>query len=527
MERKSVLTIQTPRKKHSVCLATGQNLRDVLHQLGLHGLSFPCGGNGICGKCIVHVDDAGSCPPTEADAALLTYDSLEAGYRLGCTLKIPANTTLTITLHWLEEASNIITAFPGTIKADLFYEQEYGCAVDIGTTTIAIYLVDRSTGEIIGTTSLMNNQRKYGGDVISRIQYSDEHEKGLSRLHTMLASQIQAMIMTLLAEHGIEPERVSEVIAVGNPTIIHFLLRKNPSSIARSPFTPQFTEPVTTNATLLDLEHAELYVPGIVSAFIGSDITAGIHAFSLTDETEPTLYIDIGTNGEIVLWDGKRLYGCSSAAGPAFEGVGIHFGMAGSEGAIDRVWLDEDGMILCSTIGGGRAKGICGSAIIDCVALMVEIGLVDETGALKNDHDLALRYLMDTDQGKALRLTEDIYFTARDVREVQLAKAAIATGIDVLLAEANLSVKDLSNVMIAGGFGSHISTRHAQMIGLLPLVPVEAIRLLGNAAGKGAIILLNTKNGKELVEDVRRGIRYIELSSLKEFQTQFVEHLFF
>jgi uncharacterized 2Fe-2S/4Fe-4S cluster protein (DUF4445 family) len=454
----------------------------------------------------------------------LSEDQLKAGFRLGCTLQIPCNENVTLVLGDAEQNEHVLTTYLEDQKADLFISGKYGVAIDVGTTTIVVYLVDRASATVLGTLAAMNHQRTYGGDVIARIQYASEAERGVSLLHTTLVSQLCNMIQTLLQEYSLSTKSVDEVVVVGNPTMMHFLVSENPASLAVAPFTPVFVKPKTLEGTLFRLEHAKVLVPGLVSAYIGSDITVGLHACNILDEQKRALYIDIGTNGEIALYNGKELFSCSSAAGPAFEGASILHGMSALGGAIDHVWLTEDGSIDYSTIGEEPAKGLCGSGIIDCVALMLGLHLIDETGAINSEHPEYDRYMQD---GPALRLTDTVVFTARDVREVQLAKAAIAAGVQVLLAEAGLTLADIQKLHLAGGFGSFINTQKAKQIGLLPPMPEQSIRTVGNAAGKGALCILTQSKGWQDVEAIRRSMHYHELSSSAAFQNHFIDQMLF
>ena len=518
------LTFLVSGKSYTLENTLPRSVREALHDLDLEGISFPCGGHGVCGKCLVR-QTSGTIPdPSEHDLHHLSEEQLKAGYRLGCSLQIPCNENVTLVLGEDEQNEHVLTTYLEDQKADLFISGTYGFAIDVGTTTIVVYLVDRANATVLGTLAAMNHQRTYGADVIARMQYASEAEEGVLSLHTILVSQLCSMIETLLNEHGLASQSVDEVVVVGNPTMMHFLSGENPASLAVAPFTPVFLEPKILQGTLFRLEHAKVFVPGLVSAYIGSDITDGLHASALLDEQKGALYIDIGTNGEIALYNGKELYSCSSAAGPAFEGASILHGMSALGGAIDHVWLDEDGSIAFSTIGEEKAKGLCGSGIIDCVALMLGLHLIDETGAINREHPVYDRYMQD---GPALKLTDTVVFTARDVREVQLAKAAIAAGVQVLLTKAGMTLDDIQTLYLAGGFGSFINTRKAQQIGLLPQLPEQCIRTVGNAAGKGALCILTQTKGWHEVETIRKSMHYHELSSSAAFQNHFIDQMLF
>jgi len=535
MSEKGTLTVVTQTKTVRIPCETDRTLLEVLTDNGIGEMSSPCGGNGLCGKCLVRIIEGDSGAVCEDERRLLTPDQLASGLRLACRMRVDTHTTLTIDLLNTEEDAQVVATYETQhvvdgIAPDTFAQNTYGCAIDIGTTTVVVFLVRLDIHQVLDHRSAMNSQRAYGGDVISRIQYTSEHDQGLHLLQTEIVKQLDAMIASLLRDHDIAGEALSSIVAVGNPTMIHLLVGADPAGIACAPFTPAFVEPRSMAAEELGFSYvpqARLILPGAVSAYVGSDITVGLYSSQIIEAGKVVLYLDIGTNGEIVLWDGSTLYSCSSAAGPAFEGASIRQGMGAIPGAIDRIWQSEDGSILHTTIAGRNARGICGSAIIDAMALLLAIQLVDDTGAMQGDHPDADSLLIDTPDGKALKLTDTVSFTSRDVREVQLAKAAIAAGADVLLKEAGLSSDDLDMVVIAGGFGSYIDIAHAKRIGLLPSVSTEKIVTVGNAAGKGALAVLMHHAAAEEVERLRRETRYLELSSSLEFQQRYVDHMYF
>ncbi|WP_160525203.1 ASKHA domain-containing protein [Sphaerochaeta halotolerans] len=534
MKQSGNLIVNTQTRTLYIPCETERALLELLMDAGISEISSPCGGNGLCGKCLVQVEGSDTSPVHDDERRLLTPSQLKAGLRLACRMMVGPSCNLTINLLNTEEDAQVVATFESgqsTIEHDDAYEDEvYGCAIDIGTTTVVVYLVRLDTHQVVDHRSAMNRQRAYGGDVISRIQYAGEHAYGLRTLQNSIVTQLDAMIAELLAHHKVSAEHLQTIVAVGNTTMIHLLVGADPAGIACAPFTPAFTEAKTLLAKELGFKtagNAQLQLPGAVSAYVGSDITVGIQASPVMRPGKVVLYIDIGTNGEIVLWDGQRLHSCSSAAGPAFEGASIRQGMGAVPGAIDRVWVTEEGEINHTTIGGKVATGICGSAIIDTMALLVDLGLVDETGAMDSNHADGARYLVDSPDGSALKITDTVAFTSRDVREVQLAKAAIAAGADILLMEAKVKPSDLDAVLIAGGFGSYINISNAQRIGLLPPIARDKIVAVGNAAGKGALAVLMQQKAAKEVERIRQNTHYIELSTSMAFQERYVEHMMF
>lgn len=512
-----------------------RTLLELLVDAGVTGISSPCGGNGLCGKCLVRILEGSAGPPHDDERRLLTETQLEEGLRLACRTVIAREASVVVALLNREADARVVSSFasdtsPVPLRTDR-NSRTYGCAIDIGTTTIVVYLARLDTGEILDHRPAMNSQRVYGGDVISRIQYASEHPNGLAVLQRTIVSQLDGMMNDLLAAHAIAEDRLVEIVAVGNPTMIHFLAGADPAGIACAPFIPSFTAPREYGAAELGFgstPSATVVLPGFVSAYVGSDITVGLHTTGITRKQDPVLYIDIGTNGEIVLWDGFVLRCCSAAAGPAFEGASIRQGMGAVGGAVDHIWKDPDREGLgCSTIAGESPAGICGSGIMDAMALLLELGLVDETGAMMDPADDERHLLVEGPDGPALRIADEVFFTNRDVREVQLAKAAIAAGVDLLLIESGLETSQLSSVVIAGGFGSYITVQSALRIGLLPAVSESIVVSGGNCAGKGALSVLLEQGADSDTEAMRTQARYIELSTSSVFQELYVAHMLF
>lgn len=529
-----ILTIISEGNPLVLPIAEGMSVLDVLSDAGLGDISAPCGGNGLCGKCLVQEIGEGFLPLHPDEKRLLSPSLIEQHIRLACRMRPEAGQDVTIALVGSKKQAQVVSKFQDRVHTGQlrqgFPSPSYGYAIDIGTTTVVVYLVRLDTGEIVDNRSSLNPQTSYGGDVITRIQYTDEHAGGLFLMQKVIVRQLDHLVKALMKAHHVQAETIREIVAVGNPTMIHLFAGKDPSGIAVAPFVTTIEGPLSLMATdvgFVDLPHASLILPGGVSAYVGSDITVGVRSSHIMDDTHPVLYIDIGTNGEIVLFDGKDVSCCSSAAGPAFEGASITQGMGAVEGAIDRVWLDSEGTVGHSTIGGTPAVGICGSAIIDIMALLLDIGLVDETGAMDDEHPLSEKYLHMGNGGLAFRITDTVRFTHSDVRQVQLAKAAIAAGSAVLLARAQLEVSDLGSVVIAGGFGSFINAKSARRIGLLPQVSLERIIAIGNAAGRGALDVLLLEGEARMVEQVRERAQYVELSSSALFNECYVEQMMF
>ncbi len=394
-------------------------------------------------------------------------------------------------------------------------ERVFGCAIDIGTTTVVVYLVDLQSGVVIDHRSGLNTQKRFGADVISRIQAVTAEPDGGRTLQAAIVNQLDSMIDQLLCSHGIPQEDLIDIVAVGNTTMLHLLLGVDPSTIAVAPFIPVFTQALTypvSSLGFITCKSPMITLPGSIASYVGADITSGVYACGIIRQSEPVLFLDIGTNGEIALWDGKQLHCCSSAAGPAFEGASILHGMGGISGAISSMHTETDsqGKIVLhfQTIGENKPIGICGSGIIDAIAILLNLGLVDDTGSMIDADEDLLGLIIDTPHGNAFSIVSNddmqIYLSHKDVREVQLAKAAIAAGIRTLLTESNLAIENLSSVIIAGGFGNYIDIANAQRIGLLPAVDRSIISSAGNAAGNGAILSLLDPTSMESMQKIIR-----------------------
>lgn len=408
----------------------------------------------------------------------------------------------------------------------------YGIAVDIGTTTVCAYLYNLARGTSIGLTSALNAQRSFGADVISRIDYTLKHADGLDQLHQLICTQVSHMSAELCSRFKIDPKDVHMITLAGNTTMMHLLAGISPKGIAASPFIPVFTQSRILPAQDIGIfinPHCRAYLLGSISAYVGADTVAAMVSCSM-DKRKKALLIDIGTNGEIVLNTGDRLISCSTAAGPAFEGAHIRCGVGGVEGAISSVKWTNAGLQF-ATIGKKDPIGICGSGIVSLLALLLELGVVDETGRMVDADELEAeavqQRLVEIDGQNAFVLNENIVFTAKDVREVQLAKAAIAAGVQTLLDEAGMDVAALDVIYLAGGFGSYVDRESACKIGLLPEAGKDKIIVCGNAAGSGAATVLCSKEAGQYAAGLQQSCQYIELSSSASFQQHYMDCMIF
>lgn len=417
-----------------------------------------------------------------------------------------------------------------------------GFAFDIGTTTIAGVLCSLDDGAPLAVASRANPQALRGDDVVSRIGYAAgaaEREE----LRELVTGAMNEILTETCDAAGVRTDWVVSLTAAGNTTMHHLLLGLDPAPIARSPFVATVRHGLSVRAGEIGVdanEGASLYLLPNISAYVGGDIVAGLLAHEIHESDRIMLLVDVGTNGEVTLRANGTTWACSTAAGPAFEGARIGCGMRAATGAISAVELGESDIEI-STIDDVPPRGLCGTGLLDAVAVLLNLGLIDETGAMlevdeaPDDLPRAIRErLVENDDGPAFRLAArhdgepDIDLTQRDVRELQLAKGAIAAGIDVLLSNAGVSVEDLDDICLAGGFGNWLRPESAQRVGLLPpAVPRERIRFVGNAALAGARLTLLNGSMRDLAGCIARETKYLELSGRTDFQMSFAESMEF
>ena len=423
----------------------------------------------------------------------------------------------------------------------------YGIAFDLGTTTVVATLLDLSTGTPLAVRSMLNLQQPYGADVISRISATMLDSGALERLQGLAVETLQTLIDEVCAEAAVTHETVYEVALAGNATMVHLLLGIDPEALGVAPFvmsTAHFNDLTASDLGLKVHPQAGAVVLPALGAYVGGDIVAGALATGMDRDNRVRLFIDVGTNCEIILGDGERLVSTAAPAGPAFEAASIRCGMRAAAGAIETVGLDKDGNLVVGTIDSAPAVGICGSGLVDACATLVVAGLLDASGRLVSNEAAAeiapaladrLVTLPDS-QERVFALTwgnepgdtsSMIYLSQRDVRELQFAKAAIATGWALLLEELSLKESDVQQVLLAGSFGSYLSPANAIRIGLVPSLPVMRIVSAGNVAGEGAkmtLLSVAERNGAMALLDE---VVYVELSDRADFNDLFVEKLAF
>ncbi|MFH2115915.1 MAG: ASKHA domain-containing protein [Spirochaetota bacterium] len=501
---------------------TGQTLLEALRKVDPAAIDAPCGGAGTCGKCRVRIvsGDAGE---VEAEERRLVGNAgLVAGIRLACHVRPPGNLSFekaeTTGVAIIHEAFSMMSDSTDPLLNEA---GTYGVAVDIGTTTVAAYLVDFGTGEVLTAASCLNSQRAWGADVIARIDHAGKDPANLAYLAELARADSTDLANRLLASVDASHDALREISVVGNTTMLHLFAGVDPSGIAVAPFTPVFTALQRRQAREYDLPYpkASVTLGPSVAGYVGADLLAGIRAVGLEDRENLSLILDLGTNGEMALGNKDGIVACATAAGPAFEGAAISCGTGGVAGAIDSLFWNE-GRLEWTTIGGLNPIGVCGSGIIDAAACLVRGGIADDTGAfVKPWGDEG--YPLAGSNGKSIR------FTQGDMRQIQLAKAAVAAGIASMLDDIGAGLDEVESVFLAGGFGSYLRPESAAAIGLIPPLLLPKVQAVGNAAGHGAVRMLLFRNEGEALSSLAKAVRYLELSGSDYFRDRFVEELFF
>lgn len=498
----SFVTVTVHGKARSVVVGT--KLADLLE------MPMPCGGHGKCGKCKVRAEGALS-PVTDTERNHLTQAELHDGIRLACCTSVIGDCTVELPEENKRE-NQILTQTGNITDAVAPTFAQYGAAIDIGTTTLAAQLYDRE-GRPLAECGRLNPQSAWGADVISRIEASMKGEG--EKMAASVRGAIDEMLVELSRKAKIDAEEIDGLVLTGNTAMLHLLTGTSTEPLSHAPFAAKrlFGEILTPNdlgLTALSLR-ANIYLPPCIAAFVGADTVCALLATELTKQTKPCLLADIGTNGEMALWHDGILSVCSTAAGPAFEGVGISMGMNGSTGAIDKVSL-LNGTIFAHVIGDVAPSGICGSGLIDAVACLLENETLDETGLLDDD---------------PVEISPPVILTQQDVRMVQLAKSAICAGIRTLLREAKQTEDQVFVFDIAGGFGSYLNIGNAGKIGLIPAALTGKVKVVGNAALAGAAMLLLDRDAHRQAEKIAREAKVVDLATNPVFADSFMNGMLF
>lgn len=543
----------------TIPVSTGTRLIDAARAAGIR-METPCDGAGTCGKCKAKVG-ADAMLQLSGDARKsLTQAEREDGWILACQATVHGDLhvemeacdsdglqilsdgqKIAVELNpWIRKSYDDATDRTSVLAGDTALIEEpgdtsaemYGIAVDIGTTTLVTTLLDLRTGAELGVTSSLNPQAVHAQDVLSRIKMGSK-PAGLHKLHAELIEEISRQTTQLAVKAGVALENIYEAVFSGNTTMLHLVTRTDPSSLGKYPYALSLSGGQHVNAREIDLgisEHGIVYLPPIFSAYVGADITSGILSTRLAQQPGVVLLVDIGTNGEMALSVDGRLTATSTAAGPAFEGMNIACGMRASRGAVELVALDEHG-IRVETIAGSDAVGICGSGLLDAVGELAAKGGLDKNGRFQNNgtsHTQPWRDQWETLDGKPIfRIAGPVYLTQKDVRQVQLAKGAVRTGIEMLLKAAKIEAGQVDRVLIAGSFGFHLRTASLIHLGLLPKEFSNRVEFVGNTSKSGAEAFLLNRDAREEMKQIVTRVEVLELANDPAFEKSFIRSLQF
>jgi uncharacterized 2Fe-2S/4Fe-4S cluster protein (DUF4445 family) len=564
----------------------GEVLADVLARSGVP-LSLYCHKRGICGKCAVRIVSGPLPFPDSLEATLLENRKLGPDHRLACRYEVRGDVTVEILPgSRLEKIAVLETGVPSEVLVDpavkklalvlgkpslhsplavtdairkllkspgidlplsavvklggpalarghpvtavLYDEREvidvepddigeeaFGLAIDLGTSTVVAELVDLRTGQVIERAAVINAQNAYGADVVSRITFAFENPENLGRLRNAAVQLINDLVAGMSRRSGVPRHRIYDAVVAGNTAMNHILCGVAVDSLALAPFHAVFSSLRAIPAADLGFTlhpHARVYIVPNIKSFVGGDITAGLIATEMAARPGHGLFIDLGTNGEIVLKKGREIMATSTAAGPAFEGMNVSCGMLAVPGAIHRAEWAEGFKFL--TVDDLPPQGVCGTGLIDILAVAVARGLLGRDGRIAGTE-------------KKIRLTERLALTQQDIRDIQLAVAAVRTGVRLMLRECRVSLADLDRILVAGAFGNSLDIRNSQALGLLPDVPDRKIVFVGNASLAGARKLLLSRSGRTEAESLAARISHVSLATRSDFQDEFVRALEF
>ncbi len=526
-----------PEHKTVFCLP-GITVMEAAARCGII-LRSPCGGEGTCGKCRVRVK-RGRTETGFPSPRLISVADRKKGVRLACQTRIfsPAVIEIPARSRFYREKLPPPAA-AGNRTPEKAKAARYGLALDLGTTTVVGLLVNLDTGGEAGEASLGNLQAVRGDDVISRINYVIRHEHGLEEMHARIARTVNEIIGELSERSGIRRAWIRRAAAAGNSAMQHLFLQKSPAGLGTLPFQPLVKEEMEVAAEKIGLElepGTPVFVFPAVAGFVGGDTVGMILAAGMDKKANKVrLAVDVGTNGEIVLAAGGRLFCASTAAGPAFEGARISCGIRAQPGAIEKVILADD--VEISVIGGVRPKGICGSGVLDCAAELVRKGIIDAGGRILSAAEVGdevspklKRRIVRQGTVHVFLLVEGadaadgrpVFFTQRDVREFQAAKAALRSGIKLLAAAAGIEEEDIDEVLLAGAFGNFIRPEAALWVGLVPPLDVHRLKFVGNACLTGVKKVLLSRAERRKLKEIVRQAGHVNLSECAGFQDEFV-----
>ncbi len=557
-------------------LEPGESVRDGLFRLGIE-LETPCNGEGVCGQCGVWVENPETVPETPHER--ISAQQSQKGLRLACRLspdhditihvppeisydrrrilgnagvpapsleEIPEGHIKTYEYHYATGAAvfqkdgiywihHYVDAVPGKLEIWESNFEPKGLAVDLGTTTIVLTLVSLISGEELGTASILNPQIKYGHDVMTRIHKGSTPE-GIEQLSQAVRDGVNRLLMELCSDLDSDPLEIVDVVIGGNTTMLQLAAMIDPAPLGRMPFIAGIKGGESFPVEQFGFEvnpAARVYVPPVAHAFVGSDVSAGLlvcENFFDTDHT--TLFVDAGTNGELGLSAHGKWLVTSTAAGPAFEGMGISHGMRAGVGAIEAVFVAGES-ILYGTVGNAPARGICGSGIIDLVACLLKLDVIEKSGRMRRPSnsngipETVAACMEEIDGFSAFKVAEGVHFTQEDVRDVQLAKGAIRAAIDLFLHETGTSPELIDTIVLAGGFGYSLEPESLETIGMIPPGMADKVHFAGNTSRLGCVRLLLDVGERRRIEERMSQVEHISLAERVEFMEQYVENMRF
>ncbi len=525
----------------------GTSLFECVTRAGIL-IKTPCAGAGTCGKCVIQITD-GTIEASEECKKRFSKEELECGFRLACRASLESDITVKIPYTSLFE-SGVVTLGDNDHSGNLRNTQigkhsksaKFAVAIDLGTTTVALALLDLATGRQIGSAGILNPQTRFGADVLNRICAQGESNKNLEAMSSCIIDACNQMIDNLCKKQGIAAEKISVLTIAGNTVMQHIICKIPAKQLGEIPFEPVVSETMfltTENLPFRISNNAEIIIFPVIGGFVGGDITAGLIAAEFADKNdEISLFVDVGTNGEIVLKNGDKMYATAAAAGPAFEGAGIESGMRAADGAIEKIII-ENGKLLFNVIGNCEPHGICGTALIDLIAEMLRSNLLDETGRILSadesectSNELTGRLTVDpeTDTVDFLIYKDahrSIFLRQKDVRQFQLASGAIRAATNILLKNAGVQIDDIEMIYIAGGFGNYIRRSNAKCVGMIPDVVDNKIHFIGNTSLIGAKLAAIDKNQLDKAAKLAKAVECIDVSLDIEFQMEFASAMIF
>lgn len=485
-------------------------------------INSPCNGKGICGKCKVKLKDANA-HISDRDREIFTIRELAEGYRLACQYEVEASfdvDTVDVVDNYNQDIE--VLTINSSDRTYIYNKEEKGknsIAVDIGTTTIAVCLV--SNGEVIDSIGSVNNQNRFGADIISRIEAANEGR--LEIMKRLVIENINGLIEQLCNRNNCQYESLNSIVVAGNTVMLHILQGLPLDGMAKYPFEVVSMEKVISSADIVFKKSecknvAVILLPGI-APFVGADILSGILYLKMNSikQEEKSLFVDLGTNGEMAIISNGRIYTTSTAAGPAFEGINISCGVAGIKGAIYDVNIEGNGRVDYKTIAGGTPVGVCGSGLVSIIAELFDKNIIDESGCFTD------KYL---DSGYTI--VGNIKILSSDIRKFQMAKAAIRTGIEILIKKADIKLCELDKIYIAGGLGNAIDINKALKVGLIPEDSNCEVIAVGNSSLEGCVTYINNSNKCEvIITDIIEASENIMLGNVEEFNDLFLSYLNF